>query len=98
VLGVWGVRSTLLGSSLPGLTAVDLPLTVVTLFLLVMITVRTAYLLEEKSTLRLLRRWREAKSEAEPETEAPARTPDYVPGRDAAPSPDPSPTARWRGA
>jgi len=82
VLGVWGVRSILLGTSLPGVTAVDLALTVVILFLLVMITVRTAYLLEEKSALRFLRHKQEPKGEAKPEAEAPpAGTPDYVPGR-----------------
>jgi hypothetical protein len=40
ILGVWGVRSILLGSSLPGITAVDLALSVVILFLLVAITWR----------------------------------------------------------
>src|SRR5207253_11279785 len=41
ILGVWGVRSILLGSSVPGITAVDLALSVVILFLLVAITWRS---------------------------------------------------------
>jgi hypothetical protein len=56
ILGVWGIRSILLGTSLPGLTAVDLALWSVILFLLVTITVRTLWLLEEDSGWRLLRR------------------------------------------
>src|SRR6266545_3054727 len=34
VLGVWGIRSIMLGSGVPGVTAVDLALSVVILFLL----------------------------------------------------------------
>ena len=40
VLGVWGIRAILLGTNVPGITAVDLALSVVILFLLVAITVR----------------------------------------------------------
>ncbi len=40
VLGVWGIRAILLGTSVPGITAVDLALSVVILFMLVAITVR----------------------------------------------------------
>src|SRR5207253_10609574 len=40
VLGVWGIRAILLGTNVPGFTAVDLALSVVILFLLVAITVR----------------------------------------------------------
>jgi hypothetical protein len=56
ILGVWGIRVILLGTSLVGLTAVDLALWTVILFLLVTITVRTLWLLEEGTGWRLLRR------------------------------------------
>ncbi|MGD9892319.1 MAG: hypothetical protein AB7R89_19830 [Dehalococcoidia bacterium] len=55
ILGVWGIRVILIGTSLPGLTALDLALWSVILFLLVTITVRTLWLLEEDSGWRLLR-------------------------------------------
>jgi hypothetical protein len=56
VLGVWGVRSILLGSGVPGLTIVDITLVVVILFLLAAIAVRTLWLLEEDSAYKVLRR------------------------------------------
>jgi hypothetical protein len=77
VLGVWGIRSILLGSSLPGLTAVDLALSVVILFLLATITVRTLYLLEDSSAMHLPWIFRAPAPPAEPPP--PARTPDNVP-------------------
>jgi hypothetical protein len=40
VLGVWGIRAILLGTAVPGITAVDLALSMVILFMLVAITVR----------------------------------------------------------
>jgi hypothetical protein len=40
VLGVWGIRAVLLGTNVPGFTAVDLSLAVVILFLLGAITAR----------------------------------------------------------
>jgi len=40
VLGVWGIRAILLGTSVPGFTAVDLALAVVILVLLIAITTR----------------------------------------------------------
>jgi hypothetical protein len=55
ILGVWGIRVILIGTTLPGLTALDLALWSVILFLLVTITVRTLWLLEEDSGWRLLR-------------------------------------------
>ena len=58
VLGVWGVRSILLGSDLPGMTVVDLALAVVILVLLATISARTLWLPEEGTQLRLLRRTR----------------------------------------
>jgi hypothetical protein len=55
ILGVWGIRVILIGTSLPGLTALDLALWSVILFLLVTITIRTLWLVEEDSGWRLLR-------------------------------------------
>jgi hypothetical protein len=55
ILGVWGIRVILLGTTQPGLTAVDLALWSVILFLLVTITLRTLWLLEEDSGWPLLR-------------------------------------------
>ncbi len=49
VLGVWGIRSILLGTDVPGITAVDLSLSVVILFLLAAITVRAALYLQRRS-------------------------------------------------
>jgi len=74
VLGVWGVRAILLGVGLPGVTAVDVSLIIVTLALLVAITVRTLYLLEDRSRLRLLRR----RAAAPPRSLAPTPT-DLIP-------------------
>ena len=76
VLGVWGIRAILLGSGLTGITAVDLSLSLVILFLLVTMSVRTLWLLEEQSGVRLLRR---------PPAQQPAagigEPPNYVPDR-----------------
>jgi hypothetical protein len=55
ILGVWGIRVILLGTTMPGLTAVDLALWSVILFLLVAITCRTLWLLEHDSGWSLLR-------------------------------------------
>ncbi|MGD9891449.1 MAG: hypothetical protein AB7R89_18275 [Dehalococcoidia bacterium] len=55
ILGIWGVRAILLGTDLSVLTAVDLVLMSVILFLLVMITARVLWLVEPKSGLRRLR-------------------------------------------
>ncbi len=46
ILGVWGVRSILLGFELPGLTAVDFALSAVVLFLLAAIAVRAFLYME----------------------------------------------------
>ncbi|MBW8826342.1 MAG: hypothetical protein JF603_08340 [Acidobacteria bacterium] len=56
VLGVWGVRSILLGTSVPGLTEVDIALLIVILFLLVAIAFRTLWLIEADSPIRIIRR------------------------------------------
>ncbi|MDP8962012.1 MAG: hypothetical protein M3N32_10420 [Actinomycetota bacterium] len=56
VLGVWGIRAILLGSVVPGLTSIDLSLIGVILFLLITITVRTLWLLEERAGWHLLHR------------------------------------------
>jgi hypothetical protein len=55
VLGVWGIRAILLKTELTFMTAVDLALIGVILFLLVMVTVRTLWVLEGRSRLRPLR-------------------------------------------
>ncbi len=66
ILGVWGIRVILLGTTMPGLTAVDLALWTVILFLLVTITVRTLWLLEEGTGWRLLRTLVRDRRDAEP--------------------------------
>ena len=66
ILGVWGIRVILLGTSLIGLTAVDLALWTVILFLLVAITVRTLWLLEEGTGWRLLRTRRRQRRQGDP--------------------------------
>jgi hypothetical protein len=88
VLGVWGVRAVLLGTNVQGVTAVDLALSVVILFLLVTITVRTLWLLEGQSGLRLVRRLQRPPpapaAPREPERPAPQPRPDdLLPGRAA---------------
>ena len=75
VLGVWGIRAILLGADVPGVTLVDLTLIGVILFLLVALTVRTLYLLEERSRIRLFRRRAEETAAA-----APSRPADFLPG------------------
>jgi hypothetical protein len=54
ILGVWGIRAILLGTGVPGVTAVDLCLILVILFLLVAMTIRTMRYLYPLSGLRLL--------------------------------------------
>jgi hypothetical protein len=66
ILGVWGVRAILLGTTVPGLTAVDLALWTVILFLLVAITVRTLWLLEEGTGWRVLRTLLRRRRQGEP--------------------------------
>ncbi len=56
VLGVWGIRSILLGTNVPGITAVDLGLSVVILFLLAAITIRAAFYLQRRSGIKPPRR------------------------------------------
>ena len=56
VLGIWGVRAVLLGTDFVVVTAVDLALMSVILFLLVMLTLRTCWALEERSRFALLHR------------------------------------------
>lgn len=53
VLGVWGIRAVLLGAAVPGLTAVDLALSVVILFLLLALTARTALYLSARGGVRI---------------------------------------------
>lgn len=58
VLGVWGIRAILVPSSLAYLTAVDLALSTVIIFLLGALTVRVLIYMHDRGELRLLRRRR----------------------------------------
>ncbi len=53
VLGVWGIRSILLGVTIPGITSVDLALSTIILFLLVGIAFRTFHFLDDKSGMKI---------------------------------------------
>jgi len=55
IIGIWGIRSVLTPSTVTYVTAVDLSLSVVILFLLGAITVRAAVFLYRRSDLRTLR-------------------------------------------
>jgi hypothetical protein len=85
VLGIWGVRAILLGTGLSVVTLVDLVLMSVILFLLAIITLRTLWLMEARSHVRLFRRTlppppADAKADdARPKEEQPAKVPDLVP-------------------
>jgi hypothetical protein len=82
VLGVWGIRAILLGTGLTVVTAVDLVLSGVILFLLLAITVRTLWLLEDGTDWLLTRRLvRPAAPPPKPEAALPR---DVVPERGAA--------------
>ncbi len=56
VLGVWGIRGILTPGNLFNLTAVDLALSIVIIFLLGAITVRALMFLYERGEIRLRRR------------------------------------------
>ena len=56
VLGVWGIRAVLLGAAVPGITAVNLALSVVILFLLLAFTARTVLYLHARSGIPAPRR------------------------------------------
>lgn len=56
VLGVWGVRAILVGTTRPGTTGLDLALSLVILFLLGGVTVRMLHHLDRRSGLNLLQR------------------------------------------
>src|SRR5262245_30567085 len=60
VLGVWGVRAILVPVNLPFLTAVDLALSMVILFLLGGLSIKALILVHDRSNLRILRRRRPA--------------------------------------
>jgi hypothetical protein len=92
ILGIWGVRAILLGTELTVLTVVDLVLMSVILFLLVMITARVLWLVEPKSSLRLLRLpWHR------PAKAGPAATPGTAAPTDAAPPHDGTRSSREGG-
>ena len=59
ILGIWGIRTILVGGALlPRLSAVDLSLSIVILFLLIAIAVRMLRVLWERGELHLPRRGR----------------------------------------
>jgi hypothetical protein len=60
VLGVWGIRAILVPGSLAYLTAVDLALSTVIIFLLGALTVRVLVYMHDRGELRILRRRRSA--------------------------------------
>jgi hypothetical protein len=99
VIGIWGVRSILVGTFGPSMTAVDLSLSMVILFLLAAITVRSLAFLDERSGIGLLRRLRPSAyrgdaTESPPATPAKEATPApvvYIPDR-----PEPVGSARER--
>jgi len=66
VLGVWGIRAILVPSSLAYMTAVDLALSTVIIFLLGALTVRTLVYVHDRGELRLLRRRRRVADPAPP--------------------------------
>jgi len=63
ILGVWGIRAILLGPNVPGITSVDLALSMVILFLLAAITARALWYLKDCADLALLNRQRPPKEE-----------------------------------
>jgi len=68
LLGIWGVRSVLVGQVGPAITAVDLALSLVMLFLLAAVAVRTFIFLYARSDLPLLPPFRTPASQAQPAT------------------------------
>jgi hypothetical protein len=65
VLGVWGIRQILTNANYPGLTAVDLSLSIVILFLLSAITVRALLFAHDLAELNWLRRQKKADDPSE---------------------------------
>jgi hypothetical protein len=51
ILGIWGVRSVLVPSSLPVVTSIDLALSVIILFVLLGLSVRSALHFHKQSAL-----------------------------------------------
>ena len=70
VLGVWGVRAILVGTAMPGITALDLALTVVILFLLVAVVVHALAYHVARSGLH----WRTRRPPPAPERTKPPST------------------------
>lgn len=58
VLGVWGIRAILVPGSLAYVTAVDLALSMVIIFLLGALTIRALLFVHDRGELALLRRRR----------------------------------------
>jgi hypothetical protein len=69
VLGVWGIRAILLGTSVPGITLVDLALSFVILFLLIAMSLRALHHMQEPTGwyFHQLLFWRHSATEPEPE-------------------------------
>ena len=57
ILGVWGIRSVLINQPLPGVSAVDLALSLVILFLLLGLAIRLALHFHRRSNLPLPLKW-----------------------------------------
>ncbi len=94
VLGVWGIRAILLGTAVPGITMVDLALSFVILFLLIGMSLRALYHMQEPTGWHFQRAlfWRPNRTPPVQETGSPPqegpkpdRPPDYAgPGTGAA--------------
>jgi hypothetical protein len=71
VLGVWGIRAILLGTSVPGITLVDVALSFVILFLLIAMSLRALHYMQEPTGwyFNRLLFWRHSAAEQEPEAE-----------------------------
>jgi hypothetical protein len=59
LLGIWGIRSILTGFGMPAVTAVDLSLALVILFVLASLSVRMLAYVEREGEIHLLQRERE---------------------------------------
>jgi hypothetical protein len=66
VLGVWGIRGIVVPGNMYYITAMDMALSMVIIFLLGAITVRTLMFLHERSELRVLNRQRTKDDDARP--------------------------------
>ncbi|MGH2602283.1 MAG: hypothetical protein ACRDJ9_23225, partial [Dehalococcoidia bacterium] len=88
VIGIWGIRSILVGiDAPPGSSVVDLSLSIVILFLFAAITVRALMFLDERARLNVLHPQRRMKDNIPADTDAaPERIPAPPDGRGNPPS------------